>query len=97
MFRIPAAREKRNKDRLLPMAPEFAELLEGVPIENRVGFVFEPRPRKRVLESLLSLDYVGLNIAAIGKRANVAVQQLDNGKVRYVTAHDLRRSFDQSC
>ena len=93
MFRIPAEREKGNKDRLLPMAPEFAKMLERVSKEKRIGFVFDPRPRKRVLETRLSIDYVGLNIAAIGKRANVAVQQLDDGKVRYATAHDFRRSF----
>ncbi|HCK40547.1 MAG TPA: hypothetical protein DHW22_02830, partial [Planctomycetaceae bacterium] len=38
---IPASLEKGNEDRLLPMAPEFAEFLESVPKSERFGPVFK--------------------------------------------------------
>ncbi len=44
MLRIPAEREKGHKDRLLPIAPEFAEFLLKTPKSQRRGFVFDPRP-----------------------------------------------------
>lgn len=42
LFRIDAEAEKGKTHRLLPMAPEFAMLLEEVPIEQRKGWVFQP-------------------------------------------------------
>jgi integrase len=42
LFRIDAEAEKGKTHRLLPMAPEFATLLEEVPIEQRKGWVFQP-------------------------------------------------------
>lgn len=41
MFRIQAAFQKGNKDRVLPMAPEFSEFLESVPRGERLGAVFK--------------------------------------------------------
>jgi integrase len=41
MLRIPAEAEKGNKDRLLPMAPEFAEFLAATPEAKRRGRVFK--------------------------------------------------------
>ena len=41
MLRIPAEHEKGNQDRLLPMAPEFAEMLLTIPQDERDGRVFE--------------------------------------------------------
>jgi site-specific recombinase XerC len=40
MLRIPANLEKGNQNRLLAMAPEFAEFLERTPPEERKGRVF---------------------------------------------------------
>ena len=40
MLRIPGALEKGNRDRMLPMAPEFAELLLATPEAERTGPVF---------------------------------------------------------
>ncbi len=42
MLRIPAEAEKGDTRQLLPMAPEFAELLNKVPVEDRRGRVFQP-------------------------------------------------------
>lgn len=41
MFRIPAESEKYNTHRILPMAPEFAQLRETVPENQRRGCVFK--------------------------------------------------------
>ncbi len=46
MLRIPAALEKGNRDRLLPIAPEFAEFLLATPEDKRTGYVFAPLPQR---------------------------------------------------
>ena len=74
MFRIPAEAEKGNRDRLLPMTPDFAEHLETVPEGQRHSRVFK----------LLASDgsprhaefYAGSKIVcAIGKAAGVVVDE----------------------
>lgn len=84
MFRIPAEHDKGNQDRLLPMAPEFAQMLSGVPQERRIGKVFN-LPWSGVCE-------VSRGITAIGKSAGVIVNQ---NPLKYASAHDLRRSFGE--
>jgi integrase len=86
-LRIQAEAEKAHRDRLLPIAPEFAEFLLAVPARARRGLVFgiygpgnQPLSTKRV----------GRYIARIGKAAKVVTNKAEN---RYATAHDLRRSF----
>lgn len=96
MLRIPAESEKGNTHRLLPMAPEFAELLETVSASHRRGFVFYfPADVPRTTHSVCQ------RIVAIGRAAGVVVKrrQRPNDKGKLVTvnqcasAHDLRRSF----
>ena len=41
VLRIPAELEKGNKDRLLPIAPEFADFLLKTPKSERTGRVFK--------------------------------------------------------
>jgi site-specific recombinase XerD len=45
MLRIPADAEKGNQDRLLPITPEFATLLQSVPQHERRGRVFRTYPK----------------------------------------------------
>lgn len=45
MLRIPAECEKGNQDRLLPIAPEFAEFLLQTPEAARHGRVFKLQGR----------------------------------------------------
>ena len=106
MLRIPAAAEKGNQDRLLPITPEFAALLESVPQRDRRGRVFK----------LLTADgkplastrrFVGPIVSAIGERAGVVVDERTkltkdghgNSKRetvrKFASAHDLRRAFGQ--
>lgn len=92
MLMIPAEAEKGNKDRLLPITPDFAAFLLETPESDRKGRVFplltkDERPTR-------NLDTVGGRISDIGKEAGVKVKD-DDGKVKFASAHDLRRSFGQ--
>jgi integrase len=92
MLRIPAALEKGNQDRLLPMAPEFAELLQSVPEAQRTGYVFNPKAA-RVHGERLGHYRVSKLIGFIGQKAGIKVKTDTSGAVKYASAHDLRRSF----
>lgn len=101
MFRIRAESEKGFKDRLLPIVPEFAALLEQVPEDQRTGPVFNPLARKKRTERMLP-STISKQIADIGEKANVVVSEKGNidketgkRKPRYASAHDLRRAFGQ--
>jgi integrase len=86
-LRIRAEAEKAHTDRLLPIAPEFAEFLLAMPEAERRGLVFGIYG---VGESPLSTKRASRYISAIGKAANVVI---DKAADQYATAHDLRRSF----
>ncbi|MCO6454083.1 MAG: site-specific integrase [Pirellulaceae bacterium] len=94
LLRIPAELEKGHKDRLLPIAPEFARLLLDVPEHRRIGYVFNPRPLDRENGSArLSEQTVSRTITYIGKAAGVVVARSKTGRPKYASAHDLRRAF----
>ena len=92
MLLIPAALEKGNRDRVLPMAPEFAEFLLQTPEAERVGPVFNPQAQRG--ERRLLANRVGEVVGKTGELARVVVSTAPKtGKVKYASAHDLRRSF----
>jgi integrase len=41
----------------------------------------------------MGLNYASRSISAIGKSANVKVHTYESGRVKFASAHDLRRSF----
>ncbi|HEY3394682.1 MAG TPA: tyrosine-type recombinase/integrase, partial [Lacipirellulaceae bacterium] len=95
MLRIPAEAEKGNQDRLLPITPDFATLLESISEGERRGPVF---PLLDTDGTLLSANrtVVGKRLSAIGKAAGVVVdERIKSGKVvrKFASAHDLRRAF----
>ena len=92
MLRIRAELEKGNRDRLLPMSPEFAEFLEEVPADQRTGFVFNPMAQRK-RGPRLGHVHVSKVIATIGEKAGVKVKTDTDGAVKFASAHDLRRSF----
>ncbi|MCH9654136.1 MAG: site-specific integrase [Planctomycetes bacterium] len=101
MLRIRMESEKGKKDRLLPIVPEFAALLEEVPEDERTGPVFNPLARIKRTERMLP-STVSKQIADIGEKANVVVGDKGNidketgkRKPRFASAHDLRRSFGE--
>lgn len=88
---IPAELEKGNRDRLLPMAPEFAEHLKTVPEADRSGPVFVlPKQKQRRGRNHASPDWVSRKVSAIGTAAGIVVNDSAN---KHASAHDLRRSF----
>jgi integrase len=95
MLRISAEHEKGHKDRLLPLAPEAAELLLSIPEDQRTGRVFNPanvagykgRPRRETVSDTIS---------RIGEKAGVKVNEgklAGKDHTKYASAHDLRRAF----
>lgn len=89
MLRIPADLEKGNKERLLPMAPEFAELLSGVPDAERSGPVFNLE-RADGKPGRPAADRVSKTVSGIGEKAKVRVDVK-----KTASAHDLRRAFGE--
>ena len=96
MLHIPAELEKGNRDRLLPIAPEFAEFLQAKPEHERTGRVFEPKPVRPWQSKRLGAARVGRIISDIGDAAKVKVHtDPKTGKVKFASAHDFRRSFGE--
>jgi integrase len=93
MLRVPGELEKGHADRLLPIAPEFALMLEGVPEAERVGPVFNLDGRV----GRLGANEVSKIVSRIGKAAGIKVyvNPKDPEKVKYASAHDLRRAFGE--
>jgi integrase len=65
--------------------------LEAVPEAERSGPVFRPLGLRG--QPCLDFDWTSRIIVRIGKAAGVKVNTDGNGKVKYASAHDLRRSF----
>ena len=93
MLRVPGELEKGHADRLLPIAPEFAMMLAEVPEVERVGPVFKLEGRVGRLQA----NEVSKIVSRIGRAAGVRVyvSPKDPGRVKYASAHDLRRSFGE--
>jgi integrase len=93
MLRILAELEKGGRDRLLPIAPEFARFLLQTPEAERHGRVFKPLGTEG---NIVEFSRVCRGIGLIGKAAGVKVAtDPRTGKVKYASAHDLRRSFGE--
>ncbi|MBX3436536.1 MAG: site-specific integrase [Planctomycetaceae bacterium] len=95
MLRIDADHEKGNRDRFLPIAPEFAEMLMMTPEADRVGFVFNP-PGRYDAYGRASQDVIERMISKIGRLAVVKVLESSNmskARTKYASAHDFRRAF----
>ncbi|MGA2035746.1 MAG: site-specific integrase [Thermoguttaceae bacterium] len=88
---IPAELEKGNRDRLLPITPDFAEFLLTTDPAARRGPVFRPLMPSG---NRANADRAGRMISLLGELAGVKVHaHAKTGKVKYASAHDLRRSF----
>jgi integrase len=91
MLQVPGELEKGNADRLLPIAPEFAIFLLETPESARTGPVFRLEGRQGRYREWRVSEIV----SRIGKAAGVKVYGSPNvpDKVKYASAHDLRRAF----
>jgi integrase len=101
MMRIPVELEKGNKDRLLPITPDFAAFLIATPEDQRTGYVCNPKPINTINGPGRRVDRVAADrachiIGKIGEVAGVKVgADARTGKVKYASAHDLRRAFGE--
>lgn len=77
-FRIPAEAEKGNTDRLLPMTPQFAALLQTVTEEDRRGRVFKLLADGQLLTRVAG--DISKVVTAIGKAAVVVVDERTKGE-----------------
>ena len=91
LLRIPAEHEKGGRHRLLPIAPQFAEMLLSVPDDEREGFVFKARTPRAQKHDRPTRDRATRIFSRIGKKAGILVAR--KPKLKHATAHDLRRAF----
>lgn len=88
MVQFEAEGHKGKTEMRFPVAPPFAQIL---PKEPGNGFVFRPVLSRGVTRSL---DTWSHTIAAFGKKARIVVSRNSKTeKIKYASAHDLRRSF----
>lgn len=90
MFVIPGDKQKSGEDQLLPVAPEFAEMLAAIPLDDRTGPVFKFGRRDQFVNpKLLAVSKL---ISDIGEKAGVVVNKQPQ---KFASAHDFRRSFGE--
>ena len=82
--------QKSGKDELWAMPPDLQEWLEKTPQDERLGLVFKLNGLKT--RQPISVKRVSEIVCRIGKRAGIVVSEAGD-KVKYASAHDLRRSF----
>ncbi len=87
-FKIKAEAQKSGQDELLPMTPDFAELILRTPEGQRHGRVFRLNEVETGIP--ITAHSVGQLVAKIGEKAGVIVNAVE-GKT--ASAHDLRRTF----
>lgn len=98
VFVMPSDDDKTGEDRIFPMAPEFWELISQTPEEKRHGSVFRVRPTIGTGKQMSSDDLSDL-LSEIGRNAKIIVGRRPENrdtttvKLKYASAHDLRRSF----
>lgn len=90
MLLIPGDKQKSGQDQILPLAPEFAEMVLATPEAERTGRVFLLGIRKpKAKPSTLQVSFL---ISQIGKAAGVVVNPHPK---KFASAHDFRRSFGE--
>jgi integrase len=87
---IAAEAEKGFRDRIIPMAPDFAAMLRAVPESRRRGPVFRYPVQGGFSESEFT---IGRRISQAGEAAKVVVGAKRDGSPKFASAHDFRRSF----
>ena len=87
-LRIQAEAEKGNKNRILPMTPDFAEFLRTTQASLRRGAVFNITGLWTGWQ--LTSRRAGRIISQSGKKAGIVVNKQEG---KFASAHDFRRAF----
>ena len=108
MLRIPGDCQKSGRDEFCPVAPEFAEMLLGVPETHRHGRVFRlagtanAKGGPKATAPVRDPDWVSRVVSRVGKAAGIIVNTTTKRDpktggtrkvVKYASCHDLRRAF----
>lgn len=94
-FRFRAGGQKSGKVELVPMAPDFAEMLLEIPEADRHGRVFKLEAHSGDV-ARMGVGWVAKTIGRIGEAAGVVVEtSTRKGKphIKFGSAHDFRRAF----
>ena len=100
MMVIQAEGQKGRRDQAWPLPPDFVKFLRKVSPRHRTGFVFRPMTSR----GRAGLDKMKRVLSTVGEKSRVVVGEKtrvskETGKrestPKYVSAHDLRRSFLQ--
>ena len=94
MFRINGSAEKGGKDRLLPMAPQFANFIKPYMQESWFVFCLGRVLNGRKKNYQRNKDWISHVGSRIGKHADVLVST-GGFKQKFASCHDLRRSFGE--
>ena len=95
---IPATMQKNDTEESIPLLPWLEALLLETPKSQRFGWCFNPvslqfKLGRRARHQRPSAEWVSKIISRIGEKAGVVVQPAKgDGKPKFVSAHDLRRS-----
>ncbi len=89
MICISGESEKAGQDRIIPMTPDFVQLLRDIPRKKRRGCVFRWTLCKGDSPSVATISK---RISLAGTQANVVVSKKAK-RIKYASAHDFRRSF----
>jgi integrase len=81
MLQIPAESDKSGQDRVLPIAPEFADFLQATPAQERHGRVFKLVGKRRDRARMHS-DWVSRVVCQIGREARILVDERERRLVR---------------
>ncbi len=91
LLRIPAEMQKADRDTLTAIMPDFFETLTATPEAQRHGPVFRPMMPSG---NRATGEQAGRMISLLGELARVVVHTHPRtGKVKYASAHDLRRAY----
>jgi integrase len=98
-LRIPGELQKNGTDEEIPLLPWLEQVLMETPVQERTGWVFNPRPLCSPSDGSPpqrpTTEWVGRVISRIGKAAGVVVDPGNERTARppkFASAHDLRRS-----
>lgn len=97
-FRFRAGGQKSGWVELVPMAPDFAQMLLAVPVADRHGRVFRLEAHSGS-KSAMGVDWVSRTVSRIGEAAGVVVERSTRKgepHTKFASAHDLRRAFSGS-
>ena len=84
--------QKNKREQFWAMPLPFARLLRECPAEERTGHVFRLLTRNGLARSRKS-SRIGASIHDMAKLAGISTGLDHKGRVRFCTAHDLRRSL----